>query len=150
MFKPKVIWHYGKTGTGKTYKAIEYCEKNDCQTYPFVDRYEFNNLSEYLIVDLFDDYGDEDWERLVRNTEHLCSPSDKKFKLINRHRYNPKVVIICSLLPPKRRLNLLNPVHKKLYDYIDEIYHCRERNHQQITTQVVDPERLEYIRVYDK
>lgn len=107
--KPRVIWHYGKGGSGKTQRAYEISigsvYKCDLLQYGWLDGY---NGEETIIIDdlTVNESNKQQWfELLLKMTDQYPVRMNVKNSSC---RYRPKLVIITSQDPPYALFGMLN------------------------------------------
>lgn len=145
--KPRVIWHYGKGGSGKTQRAYEISIGNvykcDLLRYGWLDGY---NNHETVIVD---DLTVEESNR-ERTLDLLLKMFDKYPLRMNVKGsscwFNPKLVIVTSQQKPQEMFGLLNSYElddpfawrkdvelRQLMRRIDQLVECELEDNEELT-----------------
>lgn len=153
--KPRVVWHYGESGSGKTQRAYEISSgsiyKCDLLRYGWLDGY---NGHETVIIDdlVVDDKNRQFWfDQLLLMTDKYLSRMNVKQSSVQ---FRPKLIIITSQHPPYEMFGEYPALGKndptlwakdeqlrQLMRRIDQLVHCELAEEEELKF----PETIKHI-----
>jgi hypothetical protein len=146
--KPRVIWHYGQGGSGKTQRAYEVSigsvYKCDLLQYGWLDGY---NGEETVLIDdvTVNESNRQQWfELLLKMTDRYPVRMNVKNSSCQ---YRPKLVIITSQEPPYALFGMLNSYELKdplAWARDTELRQLMRRIDQLVECELVDGEELKF------